>query len=352
MVWAHLVSPTNRGEIEHRLLAMKGPRSKFFTGSLLAPAVLFLGTGGLLTTFGPREPVDLTARLEAVPDTNLDDWIAEREAEFTDLRDGAQKEIIWIDPVSKDRTKFAVVYIHGFSASKQEIRPVPDKLAAGLKANLYFTRLSGHGRDSSAMAEPSVGDWVHDLDEAIKIGRRIGEQIILVSTSTGSSLVALGLTQEDLAENVEAVVFVSPNFKLVAKRAYLLTWPFARQVVPLVIGSERGFEPLNDAHARHWTDRYPTVATMPMAALVEAASNVPFEQINVPAFFTYSPKDQVVDPVVTRAAADRWGGPVQILEVRLQPNDDPSSHIIAGDIASPSQTEPLADALIRWAKSL
>ena len=70
-----------------------------------------------------------------------------------DIRPGLQKEIVWANPATKTKTPLAIVYIHGFSASKGEVRPLPDKVASALGANLFFTRLTGHGEDGAAMAE-------------------------------------------------------------------------------------------------------------------------------------------------------------------------------------------------------
>ncbi|MDD4273595.1 MAG: hypothetical protein PHG14_07705 [Desulfobacter postgatei] len=38
------------------------------------------------------------------------------------------------------------VYIHGFSATRKETAPLSDLVAKTLNANLFYTRLSGHGR--------------------------------------------------------------------------------------------------------------------------------------------------------------------------------------------------------------
>ena len=55
---------------------------------------------------------------------DLDVYLAESERQIPDIRPGAEKSIIWAgEPGTK--TEFSVVYVHGFSASKEESRPVP-----------------------------------------------------------------------------------------------------------------------------------------------------------------------------------------------------------------------------------
>ena len=98
--------------------------------------------------FGPRvETNTVTSFDPASIGTDPDAYLAASEAKVSDVHDNLQKEIIWAYPASKAKTPLAIIYIHGFSASKNETRPVPDMAAKALGANLYLTRLTGHGID-------------------------------------------------------------------------------------------------------------------------------------------------------------------------------------------------------------
>jgi hypothetical protein len=126
--------------------------------------ILLLGVGGLVGIgvlvwmFGPREPMRVDARFEpAQLDGGVDAWLAQQEARFDDIVPGTEKRVIWAG-APEVQTDWAVVYLHGFLATSEEIRPVPDEVAAALGANLMFTRLEGHGRGVAALAEPSVED--------------------------------------------------------------------------------------------------------------------------------------------------------------------------------------------------
>ncbi len=89
-----------------------------------------------------------------LPDRNdIDTWLTMREADVKGVRAGCAKQIVWADGVRK--TPISVVYVHGFSATGAEVRPLPDLLAKALGANLYFTRLKGHGQDGIAL-EPDL----------------------------------------------------------------------------------------------------------------------------------------------------------------------------------------------------
>jgi pimeloyl-ACP methyl ester carboxylesterase len=289
---------------------------------------------------------------EATLPADLDGYLAARERIIPGIVPGTEKRIVWAGAPGV-RTPLAVVYVHGFSASSEEIRPVPDRVAADLGANLYFTRLAGHGRDGAAMGAATAEDWMIDLAEALAIGGRIGERVVLIGTSTGGTLIIAGLgLQTPGADRVAGVVLVSPNLRLASARGMLLDLPLADRWGPLLMGREQGFEPANEMQAAYWTERYPTVAVMPMARLMRAARAVDVGALRVPALFIWSDADQVVSATAIRAAAAAWGGPVTRLPIAPGPGIDPSAHVIAGDIRSPAATGPVAEAITAWARAL
>jgi pimeloyl-ACP methyl ester carboxylesterase len=280
----------------------------------------------------------------------LDAHLAAAEAEVPALRPGAEKRIFWADP--QRRTPLALVYLHGFSASRSELSPVIEDAAREAGANLFMTRLSGHGQDGAAMAGASLAAWERDLDEAMAVGRRLGERVVLVGTSTGGSLAVVAAARPEVARDVAGLVLVAPNFGLRRRGGWLLRQPLAEWYLPLIFGPERGFEPLNPAHAAGWTTRYPTEALVPMARLAQAAWRTDLGALSLPALFVYSPADTVVDPGRIGAAPARWGGPAEVLEVTPGPGDDPAAHVVAGDALSPGQNAAVTAAIAGWLAAL
>jgi alpha-beta hydrolase superfamily lysophospholipase len=308
----------------------------------------FVGFLILVFVFGPREPVRLsTGHDKIMIGDDIDAYLAKREGQFDDIIDGVEKQVIWAGEANV-KTPLSIIYLHGFSASSKEIRPVPDRLADALDANLYFTRFTGHGRQPSAMAGANVERWMDDVGEAIKIGKQIGETVIIMATSTGGTLAAAAALDKVAMENIGGIIFISPNFAINSRAANLLTWPFARQWVPLVIGTEQQGNPRNDRHARYWMMTYPTTALMPMAAIVAAVDRKSYDDVDIPALFYYSRQDRVVAPQKTAAFARAWGGASKTIIANLTADDDKFSHIIAGDIVSPNQTERAVDNMLSW----
>jgi len=277
----------------------------------------------------------------------IEDRITVAESPITDIRPGLEKSIIWAG-AQHHRTEYAIVYIHGFSASKEELRPVPDRIASALGANIFYTRLTGHGRTAEAMREASVAAWMQDLDEAFQIGTLIGDKVILISCSTGGTLVATGIVRGIFSKQLFSTVFFAPNFGVQDRMAPLLTWPLAHYWAPLIGGEMQTSTPRNQLHARYWTTSYPTISLIPMMQLIEMVEDAELSTSNVPALFYFSPDDKVVDPQKTEDFITRWRGSKEIMRVNGKDSEDELNHLITGQVVSPSQVKRAADAVINW----
>lgn len=310
----------------------------------------------VLDWIGPTEPaVLIPPAIDLPPLAALEAWLAAREAAVPNLRPDAEKLIVWADGPGV-RTDWAVVYLHGFSASREEIRPVPDRVAAALGANLFYTRLTGHGRDGPAMAEGSVEAWVTDTAEALAVGQALGDRVLVIGTSTGGTLAVLAAHDTDLAAGVAGVVLVSPNFRVAGWAGRLIEWPGVRSWGPMVVGAERGFTPRTPDHGRYWTTRYPTVALASLGALTHAVRGLDPGTAQVPALFVLSDRDRIVDAHAAVQQAAGWGRDTgvraELMSVSPEPGDDSAGHVVAGDVLSPGGTAPLVARILGWVSGL
>lgn len=327
--------------------------AKFALGARMALYLtgILIVAGLVAFLLAPRPTTDVTVDFDETRlPADLDAYLSESEAAIGDLRPANQRQIVWAYPASRARTPLAIVYVHGFSAGPGELRPLPDLVARKLGANIYYARLRGHGRSGDAMRDGSVHAWVNDFAEAVAIGRRLGERVIVMATSTGASLATWAATQPGLMRNVAGLVQFSPNYGLQATGSFLLTMPWAKQMVQLIIGERRSFEPANDLHAQHWTSDYPSLALLPMASMVKLADAANVRKIEIPSLFVYSPLDRIIRPDLVAAKAAAWGAPVKTIEVTDA--EDPNHHVIAGDALSPSTTERLAAETVEWIAGL
>lgn len=307
----------------------------------------FLILAGIIFALGPRPSTEAKITFDpSIIGESVDNYLSESEGKIANIVEGAEKEIIWADPTAQYQTDIAIIYIHGFSATKHETRPVTDKVAEVLDANIFYTRLKGHGRDGDAMAEASFQDWANDFAEAIAIGERIGKKIIIMSASTGSTISTWGLKHPEFTKNVAGLVMISPNFELHGISTWLANIPWAEKILPIVGGSQRSWEPINKEHGKWWTTSYPSKAIFPMTSMLKVLKSVNKSKIKIPAFFIYSPNDKVIVAEEVDKVASHWGGAVKIL--KIEETSDPYSHVIAGDILSPENTNRVTYEIIAW----
>jgi alpha-beta hydrolase superfamily lysophospholipase len=219
-----------------------------------------------------------------------------------------------------------------------------------LGANLFYTRLAGHGRSNAALAEVSAGDWLEDAEEALAIGKRLGRKVIVIGTSTGGTLAAwLAATQND--PQVLAYVLISPNFGPKDPAAQVLTWPWSSYFAPWLMGPERQWTPLNEEQARFWNHVYPTRALLPMMALVKAVNALPLEQAGTPLLMIHAADDAVVSAESATLAFNRYGATLK-QRVELEQSQDPSHHVLAGRIIAPNDTARVMQLIEKFIKPL
>lgn len=315
-------------------------------GRLLLALII---VGGLIYWFGPREEVNLSPQFDPRKfGEGVHVYFESTESAYDDIVPGVEKRVIWQDGFKEQRTPVSILYVHGFSASSEEIRPVPDMVANALGANLVYTRLQGHGRDGSAMAEGTASGWMYDMAEGLAAARAVGDRVVVISTSTGGTLAAAAALDDELSRNVAGMVFVSPNFGVNTPGAWMPGLPWARSWLPLVMGEERDVSGPDPELNKYWSAVYPWEAVVPMTVLVETVYDLDFSGAQVPALFWFSDDDQVVRPDLTHKVAEAWGGPVTVQLVTMGPGDDPMSHVIAGRLMSPGQTDATVSGILSW----
>lgn len=301
--------------------------------ALLGIAALVVGALAL----GPRVRLEERWSEPRLP-VDLDAYLASAERNVRALREGDAKGIVWSDPAAPSVTPLSIVYLHGFSADRHEVEPLVSELAVDLGANAFFTRLAGHGQDGAAMGETTVEDWLDDTAEAIAIGGRIGERVVLIGTSTGGTLALWAAARPEARERLAALVLISPNLGVRDAAAPILLWPWGGLIGRIVVGPERCFEPHSKDEARHWTTCYPPSALLPMMALVRRVTSLDDGSIDVPTLVVYSRGDRVVDPAATERVMPKLASSAPTMYV-VEGAEDPGQHVIAGAIMSPGATE-------------
>ncbi len=253
---------------------------------------------------GPRPSTPkYTNEIPVIPATGaaLDEYVAKNEARFK-LKADNEARILWADDSAKQVTEYAVVYLHGFSASQEEGDPVHFDFAQKFGCNLYLSRLDAHGIDTT---EPLVsftasGAW-QTAKEAYAIGKQLGKKVILLSTSTGGSL-ALKLAAE--YPEIAGLILLSPNIEINDPNAWMLNNHWGLQIARLVKGRYNVMADTTATYAQYWNNKYRMEATVQLEEFLESTMKAStFNKVKQPTLLLYYFKDEDHQDEVVKVSA-------------------------------------------------
>ncbi|HEY3406075.1 MAG TPA: alpha/beta hydrolase [Ohtaekwangia sp.] len=246
---------------------------------LLLIGIYFLGPEPDVPVFNPAMPV--------VPGdpVALENYVNANEKKHQ-VKPGNEAEIVWYDS-AKQKTEYAVVYLHGYTASKMEGDPTHRRFAKTFGANLYLSRLADHGIDTTETLLLFTADrfW-ESAKEALAIGKQLGHKVILIGTSTGST-VALKLAA-DYPEDVYAMINLSPNAGLRDPAAFLLNDPWGLYIARAVLGGKYRVTNASEEHAKYWNKKSRIESLTELEQLLETTmTNETFQRVKQPVLNLY-----------------------------------------------------------------
>jgi esterase/lipase len=220
------------------------------------------------------------------------------------LKPDNEARIVWSDSTRK-KTEWAVVYLHGFSASQEEGDPVHLEFAKRFGANLYLARLAEHGIDTTeALLNFTADKFWESVKQAYAIGKQIGNRVILMATSTGGTA-ALKLAAE--YPEIAGLILLSPNIAINDPNAWLLNNHWGLAIAKLVKGNYIVAKDTTTAYAQYWNNKYRIESTVQLEELIESTmKESTFKKIKQPVLLLYYYKDEKhQDPVVKVSAMKR-----------------------------------------------
>jgi pimeloyl-ACP methyl ester carboxylesterase len=294
---------------------------------------------------GPRPE---TPRFDnTLPEVNyvsadLEAFVARAESEWPVRKDN-EARIVWADSLQKIPTDYAIVYLHGFSASQEEGDPVHLTVAKTFGCNLYLSRLSMHGLDTAEQLLGLTADsYWESAKQALAIGRQLGKKVILMGTSTGGTQ-ALQLAAA-FPDAVQGLVLLSPNIAIKDPNAWLLNNPWGLQIARMVKGGDyvvaKDTRPI---YKRYWNTPYRLEAVVELQEMLESSMKAAtFQKITQPLLLMYYYKDennqdQVVSVEAMRRMFEQVATPHTLKkEVALPKTGDHviGSYIKSGDVQS------------------
>jgi len=273
---------------------------------------------------------------------SLERAVLDEECRTAHLKPNAHARIVWQDVQKKQKTPYALVYLHGFTANHIEGYPVHLSIARQFGMNLYLSRLEGHGVKADAFKTLTADKLLKSAEKALQRGRQIGKKVILMGTSAGGTLALyLAAKYPDIAGLIlyaPLIDFYDVRARLVKKRWINKTLD-SLSVGSLFLESRDAIDP----NEKIWYARYPLQGVLALAELVEAEmTDRTFKQISQPVFTGYYYKNENNQDEVVSIAAIREM--LKALQTRgYQKIDvafpDADSHVICSTVSSQSVDE-------------
>lgn len=265
----------------------------------------------------------------------LEAYIRSNESRHN-LKPDNEARVIWNDSTHK-RTEFAIVYLHGFSASQREGAPLHTRIAREFGCNLYLARLSDHGVDTTeALLQFTAARAWASAVEALAIGNAIGEKVIVMSTSTGGTL-ALALAAA-FPDRIHALVNLSPNIAINNPAAFLLNDPWGLHIARMVMGGQYRVTGASEEKSQYWNNKYRLESVVQLQELVETTMHDDtFKKITQPSLTLYYYKNEnEQDPEVKVSAMLEMHSQIQTPDdlkvAKAVPNA--GAHVIGSDLTS------------------
>ena len=288
---------------------------------------------------GPRpDSSEFATDLPPVPNeiASLPNYIADKESKH-DIKPDNQARIVWGNDSNKQKTEYSIVYLHGFTASQAEGEPTHRNLAKKFACNLYLARLAEHGIDTTEpMQRLTVENYWQSVKEALAIGKRLGNKVIVMGTSTGGSL-SLKLAAE--YKDIYALILLSPNIEINDDNAWILNNPWGLQLARLILGSDyiesKDTRPI---YKQYWSGRYRVEAAVALQEFLETTmTEETFKKVTQPVLMLYYYKDEIRQDSTVKVSAmkkmfEQLGTPDDKKFSVAMPNT--GTHVIASYIKS------------------
>jgi pimeloyl-ACP methyl ester carboxylesterase len=304
-------------------------------------SVTLFGVAGLFSLIylvGPKSKTpdfstitipDITSNLHA-----LEDSITAKEA-LIKLKPDNEARIVWATPYKK--TPYAMVYLHGLAGSPEEGDPLHEALAHRYGCNLYLARLEGHGLvTDDPLQNIDPAKWMQSALDAIAIGKTLGEKVIVVSCSTGSTF-SLYLAAH-YPELVDGQILFSPNIDYYDPRSFLMARPWGLQITRFILGSNFYGWKASGTAQQYWYTRYRIEGIITLKSILnETMTAETFSQIESPLFLSYYFRDEInQDKIVSvermKEMFSGLGTPSDLK--REVPLKNAGTHIITSDLFS------------------
>lgn len=209
-------------------------------------------------------------------------------------RSGSEEKLIRFSP---GKTEYAILYVHGFGASRAEGEETVDKIASTLKANTYYLRLPGHGTNNEDHRDTPFTEYLRAAEESLLMMDKLGNHVILMGTSMGG-LISVYLAGK-YPDKIKDLVLFSPFFDFAVPAGKIFFYPGGMTIGELVQGkirkspAKKPDDGIGEHYYEYWyKDQYLSAITHVSNATKFVLGEHSLEKIKVPTLLIYYYKDK------------------------------------------------------------
>ncbi|MCC5816171.1 MAG: alpha/beta hydrolase [Leptospira sp.] len=193
---------------------------------------------------------------------------------------------------SPGKTPIAILYIHGFGASRAEGEYVTDRVAKEFKANTYYVRLPGHGTNMKDHRDTGFAEYLKTAEDSFLMMEHLGEKVVVMGTSMGGLLTTYLASK--YPEKIAGIILASPYYEYKDKSGNLYNFIWGKSFVNTVVGDIRGnVKDPDDPSFQYWyRDQYYAALQNLNDLKRVIGTNEIFEKVTVPVLMFYYYKSE------------------------------------------------------------
>ena len=255
---------------------------------------------------GPKFPAPvLSNKLPSIhlQTSEVESFVRNKESKLK-IKPDNESKIIWANDSLKNKTKYCLLYLHGFAACWYEGNPVNIDFARRYGMNLYAPLLASHGIETGEPLIDMTPDRLYEsAKEALVIAQSMGNKVILMGTSTGCTL-ALKLNSE-FPQMMDGLILLSPNIALFNPLAAIANKPWGLQIGRLAFKSKyRVIKTKSSEECQYWNCLQRLESAVYQQQLLEATMNKKtFSKVKQPVFMAYYFKDKAYQDSTVKVGA-------------------------------------------------
>ena len=294
---------------------------------------------------------DLNFKEVFIPsDIGLDSYLKNSEISLGDVPEEAEKKILWSNE-EKNKTEIAIAFLPGFSTTNFQQKEFFDKLSKELNANIFLSRLSGHGREYPGSKQMSAENYLKDTSEAIEIAKRIGNKVILIGYSLGGALTTAASFDKELSEDLHGVVLFAPAY--VGTLRNISLWFYAMSFLDKINHDCNDY--INDQKkydcTKYSTKVFETSDGVQGGHIMSAVAEKDFSANKVPALSFFDYDDDVLNSHETEKRLNKWGNKKSKIVIIESGEKDITQHFIVGFL-NPELDEFYIEEISNWINNL